>query len=273
MFLCTLRNAEELSALRKFSLSVPVAQQSVIADLHELIGKYVQEKATNELEGVEGHEPGLAFLCRVTYPKGDIVCSYPYDSVVRDGHTVGVAAEVLDDMGCASERFLAVDNPLFAIKIGQVLPKGRLFLEGLDLAGESQFGCFVGFFEIVEKLSSKKPGKNLDWHEVVLSRRNPSPPIEGKSAACHDAVKMRMIDQALRPGVQDGDAADLSPQVTVIAGKFRDGLGSGLEEDAIDCLLVPEGERPKLFGNGKDGVHVGHGEHIFSPRLQPLLPF
>ena len=46
---------------------------------------------------------------------------------------------------------------------------------------------------------------------------------------CDDAVEVGMVEERLRPGVEDGDKADVRAQVFGICREFFEGPGSGFE--------------------------------------------
>ena len=63
---------------------------------------------------------------------------------------------------------------------------------------------------------------------------------------------MRVVQQVLAPGVQDGDEADLGTQVLRIGGDRAQGLRGCLEQHVVQQRLV-------LIRDGLDGLR--HGEH------------
>jgi len=56
-----------------------------------------------------------------------------------------------------------------------------------------------------------------------------------------------MVEEGLRPGVEDGDKADICAEVFGICSEFLEGFRSGFEEDVVDGVLVWQGERSELF--------------------------
>ena len=49
---------------------------------------------------------------------------------------------------------------------------------------------------------------------------------------------MGVIEQLLGPGVEDGQHADGGPDKAAIAGELDDGLGGGLDQQAVAVTLV-----------------------------------
>jgi len=65
-------------------------------------------------------------------------------------------------------------------------------------------------------------------------------------------MQMRVMDERLSPGVQDGEEADGGPEVFRIGGDGPQRLGGRSKEDPIDHRLILQGD----LGDG-----LGHREH------------
>src|SRR5712691_9830708 len=67
---------------------------------------------------------------------------------------------------------------------------------------------------------------------------------------------MRMMEQILSPGVQDGEKADLCPQMFGIGGDGGQGLGRGSEQNAVDEIFVLVSNGRDLFGEREDDMKI-----------------
>ena len=67
---------------------------------------------------------------------------------------------------------------------------------------------------------------------------------------------MRVMFEVLAPGVQDGQEADLGPEVLRIGGDLLQGLGGGAEQEAVDLPRVLQGDRTERRRERKDHVKV-----------------
>ena len=76
-----------------------------------------------------------------------------------------------------------------------------------------------------------------------------------------------MVQERLRPGVEDGEEADRGAQVPRVAGDLEQGLRGRAEQDLVDDLLVAQRERGDGLGYGEDDVEVG--DNLF---MMPLIP-
>jgi len=80
-----------------------------------------------------------------------------------------------------------------------------------------------------------------------------------------------MVQQALAPGVQHRQEADLRPQATRIGGEFLQRLGPRAEQQAVEHSLVLQGQRSELFGHSEDDVAVRNGQQLFGSLRQPAF--
>ena len=62
--------------------------------------------------------------------------------------------------------------------------------------------------------------------------------VRGYPAARNHTVQMRVMQQVLPPGVQDGDAADLGAQMFGVSGNGVQRLGRGVKQNVVHHGLV-----------------------------------
>ena len=67
---------------------------------------------------------------------------------------------------------------------------------------------------------------------------------------------MRVMDERLAPGVEDGKEADLGAEVTGVGADGAECLGDGAEEEPVDDGLVLGGELGDRRGYGEDRAGV-----------------
>ena len=83
----------------------------------------VQQEAADELLGGERHCAELVALAGVTPVEADVAVLDGQDSVVGECHAVGVATDIVEDLGGSVEGRLGIDDPLG-------------LAQGLEVAGE-----------------------------------------------------------------------------------------------------------------------------------------
>ena len=97
-------------------------------------GQHVHEEAAEKLVGVERQRLDLAAVAIVLPPKRDGVGGDVDEPVIGDGDAVGVAREVVEDVGRAAKGRLRIDDPGLPIEGPQPRAKG-------GRSGRARRGC------------------------------------------------------------------------------------------------------------------------------------
>ena len=149
--------------------------------------------------------------------------------MVRDGHTMGVSAQVVEDILGAPEGRLAVDDPVlteeWAQERGESFGRG----EGLQLTMKAQLAFGESAFQSGDELAPKNPSQNRKGKKEPATGGEPAVVVGGESAGGDHTMDMRMMLQFLVPGVEDTEEADLGAQMSGVARDFEQGLGAGAE--------------------------------------------
>jgi hypothetical protein len=80
--------------------------------LHKSVGQYMQEESSDKLMGIERHNLFFVGIGVITPEEGHFAILKLEDTVITDGYSVGISAEVLKDSFYAVKRRLAIDHPL-----------------------------------------------------------------------------------------------------------------------------------------------------------------
>jgi hypothetical protein len=173
----------------------------------------VQQKTAEKLDGRERHASLLAALLVVLEQEGDLAVGEGDDAVVGDGDAVGIAAEISEDvLGAAKGRLGIDDQVLGAELVLEAAPRQRMGEFGRG-ACEVELAPTICLVQRVEKQTAEELAEHLHGYEIVRPCRDPVHAVRGEPAAGDDAVQVRMEQQVLSPGVQDGREADLRAQV------------------------------------------------------------
>src|ERR1700689_395212 len=78
--------------------------------------------------------------------------------------------------------------------------------------------------------------------------------------------------EGLSPAMQDGEETDLRSEMLGIGRDGSHGFSRGLEEDAVDHLLVLVGDRADLRWHSKDHVKITDPQKFGLAVLDPLRP-
>ena len=130
----------------------------------------------------------------------------------------------------AAEGRLGVDDPLGPGGGGEpALEFGRLG-QRAEPAVEGEPPPVEGGPEQREELSPEDAAEDADRQEEPRPAGDPSRGVGRDPAAGDDAVDVGVMLQVLPPGVEDGQEADLGPEVPGVGGDLLQGLGGGTEE-------------------------------------------
>lgn len=79
-----------------------------------------------------------------------------------------------------------------------------------------------------------------------------------------------MVGQRRPPSVQHAGHADPGAEPLGVGCDGRDRFGGRPEQQAIDGLLVPQGDLRDLGWQGEDDVEILHGQKVLGARRHPV---
>ena len=106
------RKAEESAAYGQLFPFAAVCEEAEVADAHEIIGQDVEQESPDELICFKGHDFDFGIVLSISIFEGDLALFDVDNTVIGNGHTVGVAAQVVKDLLRATEGFFGVNDPL-----------------------------------------------------------------------------------------------------------------------------------------------------------------
>ena len=194
------RAASSVRARGSSCLRKRLDKQAIAADAHEAFWQYMQEKATEEVYGIEGHDALLAAVRIIAPAEADALPVEGGDAVVGDGHAVGVTAEVTQDMLGPAEGRLDMGVPVLVFQLlDQVLEYGRITERG-GWTSQLERSLAVEAAEPCEELVTEDSAQDWNRHqEHRMAGRDPALVIGRQSAAGNDGVDMVMGQQVRIP--------------------------------------------------------------------------
>ena len=231
-----------------------------MANPNEAVGQEVQQKPTQEGVGVEGGHAGDVAVGAVFPAEGHVAVVEGDQPIVGDGDAMGVAGEICEHLIGAGEGRLAVHDPAL----------GRGALEQVlrvVIASQGNRAARDRVLELGQELAAEDLGEDAHGQEEVRAGGDPARVAGIQTAAGDDAVQMRVEEQELGPGVQDGGEGDLDAEPT--AGDLRQGLGDRGEEQAVGHPGGGAEEVVQLGGDGEDDMEVRDGQQIAALRFEP----
>ena len=82
---------------------------------------------------------------------------------------------------------------------------------------------------------------------------------------------MRMVDELLGPGVQDGEHSDRRSDMASVACEFDDGLRGGLHQQGVAVALVGAQRVAEFLGPGHGDVEIARRQHLGLAGFEPAL--
>lgn len=88
-----------------------IGEKAEVANAHESLGENVQKESTLELNCTQRHYFLLTTVRAIFPSEGDSLSIERNQAMIGDGHTVGISAQVAQDVDGVAKRWLAVNYP------------------------------------------------------------------------------------------------------------------------------------------------------------------
>ncbi len=98
------------------------------------------------------------------------------------------------------------------------------------------------FMEPGEELAAKQAAQYTNRQEEARPTCAPLP-VFGQASRGHDAVHVRMMDECLTPGVEDGEESEFGTQMFRIQGDLLQRTGRGTQQQIIEKGRILKSER------------------------------
>src|SRR5216683_3444771 len=117
----------------------------------------MEQESTDEFGCLQCHHRGLIPVSIVLPAKGYRSVLKGNQAPVGDGHAVGVACQVLQDLLRSSKRRFSVDHPLASHNLVQPAEKISVLRKRLHLAMEAELRLMKGSLQEVDELGTEEP--------------------------------------------------------------------------------------------------------------------
>jgi len=139
-----------------------MGHKAEVANADEAGGKHVEEEAAQELLHPQSHQALLVTVPGVSPAEGDLVVLEGGQTVIGDGHAVGVAAEITENLLGTAEGRLAVDHPVPSKERAEKGSEGLAFRQRLEIAVEAQSAVGKSRSESLDKLAAEDSPQHRD---------------------------------------------------------------------------------------------------------------
>ena len=264
---------EQFSTQRHLVRPVPIREQTIMTYAMEPIGKHVQQETAHELANGELHDLVLvvAILTVVLPAKADVLIAKMEQPAVGDGDAMGVPRKIGQDLLWTCERTLGVDDPFPRAQGSEVSLECLSVSKREEISEELQLASIVSGHETFEEQAPEQAREHPNREEEVRTASHPVHAVGGDTSARYNAVDVRVVIEALSPGMQDSGEADVGAEVLWIGGDSGESLSRGREQQSVDLSLVVIRDGADLCRQSEDDVEVGYGQQLGLARLKPGL--
>jgi hypothetical protein len=142
---------------------------------------------------------------------------------------MGVSTQIAKDLLRTGERFLDIDVPPCVVEPADETGEFHRILEILDACMQGELSLIPGLFQEVEELASDLVCKSTHGNKELAFGFDPLF-LSAIQTACGDhQVQVRVKQQVLVPGMQDGGKADLSFESLPISTQLKKGSSRSFE--------------------------------------------
>ena len=266
------RDGQDRATRREIGGATARREQPEVADADEACRQDVQEEAPQEFVDVYRQRAHLTPVAIVLPPKRDRVVGDVDESVIRDGDAVGVPREVVQDMGGAAKRRLRVDHPRLVMQRSEPPAKRGRGCQRLQGPWKREPSLTPRPAQPGDEFSAKDLPQHLHRQKELRSRVDPPRPIGRQAARRDHAVDMRVMLQALSPGVEDHQSTNRRAQAGRIRRDLQQRRGGGLKQEVVDDALIRQREPCQRFRYREDDVDVADRQELVLPRGHPGVP-
>jgi hypothetical protein len=180
--------------------------------------------------------------------------------MIGDGHTMGVATQILQYIFGATEGTFQVDDLVLSKQWPPPSSEDLGFGEELPLFGEAELTILEGLPEPCDELATEDLTQYRIGQEVVVRRADPAGVIERETSGGHHTMDMWMKPDLLIPGVQHTEETSLCTEVSGIASNFEKSFGVGTKQEIVNHLFVLQHHWSQVAGECEDHVQVAGRE-------------
>jgi len=149
---CGLGSLKEAASVLEFALNISRRHQAEVADADKAVGQYMKEEPPDKLLGSQSDEPVGAGVLVIPGTEGNRLTIKGQESLVGDGHPVGVMPQVAEDIAGPTEGRFGVDDPFGSPEFSDPPFEDRWISPAGDLTEEVHLSLFEDPLQAVEEL-------------------------------------------------------------------------------------------------------------------------
>lgn len=169
---------EHLETKWQKSGSPPIGKKAEVSDADETLWQQVQQETTQELICRERHRPLSVAVGAVSPAEGDVAIRKGNQAMVGNGHSMGIAAEIAENIFRAAEGPFAVDDPLMAEQLTNKGVECLRVRKMLKPAVEAELAFCESVLQSCPEFAAKDEPEHFLGKKEAMARMDPSLVIE-----------------------------------------------------------------------------------------------
>ena len=137
-------------------------------------GQYMKKEPADKFIGLQGHGLLTVPVGIISPEERNLAVSVGEETVIGDGDSMGISAEVLKDPLGAIEGWFAIDDPLFMVEMPAESLEVSGVLEMAEIGGKDQIASLEAIFEEVEELPSEQCRQDPHGEEEAFAAGFPA---------------------------------------------------------------------------------------------------
>ena len=249
---------EQLAAECQISLALTVGEDAVVANAMATRRQNMEEEAADEFVRLEDH--GLlptAMAVILPFERNGFIVAGK-ETAVGDGDAMGVTGEIAQHLFGPGEGSLGVNHPVDLTRRAEMVGKSFCIRKRRQIGEEFEIIGLVGGNEKLQEQAAEQTREHAYGQEEAGPAGNPVRSVRGKATTRHNAMEVGMVLQVLTPAMEHGNMTDAGAEMLRLGGDGAQGLGGGLEQNAIDHSLVLISDLGDGRRQGEDDMKVWH---------------
>src|SRR6516164_2901256 len=128
--------------------------------------------------------------------EGDLPLVDIQEAVIGDGHAMGIATHVVEDLFRAPKGGFGADHPVGLAKRGQILGESMSVTQSLQEGKEVQLALVKSRLQVIEEQASEEARQHPDRQKEARAAGDPTLTVRGEATARHHTMQMGMMSPA-----------------------------------------------------------------------------
>ena len=227
-----------------------------MTDSMKAVGQHVHHIAADEFDCGERHDGVAGFVCALacwlSVAERDGLPIEAGHAGVADGHAVGVARQIADQLPRSGEGPFRVDIPLDCTGGFNQRLEGLRVAMAFDTAGKDELTVAISELQLFEETAAEIPCQHLDWCEEGAAAGFPLAGADIEAGIGDHRVSVWVPQDFLIPRMQHHGAADAGAEALGVGGNGDQGFG---------CHPHQDGQYRLAIGVGQFGDRLRQREH------------